>query len=98
VGASGDGQELDLLRIKSKEKCQRGRQREGEEIGEGRRRGVHRRRRNRPGKPADLRISVDEIRRPRFVPSGETKGREERGVRASYRRGSRTKRAGINQD
>jgi hypothetical protein len=28
------------------------------------------------GKPADLRISVDEFRRLRFVPSGETKGRE----------------------
>jgi hypothetical protein len=28
------------------------------------------------GKPADLRISVDEFCRLRFVPSGETKGRE----------------------
>jgi hypothetical protein len=28
------------------------------------------------GKPADVRISVDEFRRLRFVPSGETKGRE----------------------
>jgi hypothetical protein len=41
VGASGDGQELDLLRNKSKENHQRGRQREGEEIGERRRREIH---------------------------------------------------------
>jgi hypothetical protein len=37
---------------------------------------------------ADLRASVDEFLRPRFVPSGETKGRDERGVRASYSVGS----------
>jgi hypothetical protein len=39
--ASVNGQELDLLRVKTKEKCQRGRRREGEAIGERRRRGVH---------------------------------------------------------
>jgi hypothetical protein len=66
-----------------------------ERIEERRRTGAHRRRRNCPGKPADLRIFGDEFRRPRFVPSGKTKGREERGARASYRRGSRAKRAGI---
>jgi hypothetical protein len=46
-------------------------------------------------RPADLRISGDEFRRPRFIPSGKTKGREERGVWDSYRCGSREKRAGI---
>jgi hypothetical protein len=49
VGASGDGQELDFLRNKSKENVRGGSRREGEEIGERRRRGVHRRCRNRPG-------------------------------------------------
>jgi hypothetical protein len=54
---------------------------------ERRRCGVHHRRRNCPGKPADLRISVDEFCHPRFVPSGETKGREERGVRGLMGKG-----------
>jgi hypothetical protein len=48
-------------------------------------------------RPQNLRVSVDEFRRPRFVPSGRTKGREERGERALYRHGPRTKRAGIDQ-
>jgi hypothetical protein len=62
VGASGDGQDLDLLRDKSNEKCQRGRRGEGEEIGERRRRGVHWPGRNRPEMPAGVRSSDEQLR------------------------------------
>jgi hypothetical protein len=60
--ASGGVQEFDLLRVKSNEKCQRGRRREGEELGERRRRGVHRQGQNRPEMPAGERSSDEQLR------------------------------------
>jgi hypothetical protein len=86
VGASGDGQEHNLLRVKSNEKCQRGRRREGKEIGERRRRGVHWQGRNRPEMPAGGRSSDEQLRRSCCVSCEEEKRDEGGGVGAFYRR------------
>jgi hypothetical protein len=51
-----------LLRVNSKGKRQRGRRREGEEIGERRRRGVHWQGRIRPEMPAGVRSSDEQLR------------------------------------
>jgi hypothetical protein len=53
----GDDEELDLLRNKIGERVREARQGKVERIEEIRRTGAHRRRRNRPGKPAGVRSS-----------------------------------------
>jgi hypothetical protein len=81
------GDDVVLQRIGRGEVLRGMRQGKVERIEEIRRTGAHRRRRNCPGKPADLRISGDEFRRPRFVLSGETKGEARGSVRGTYRQG-----------
>jgi hypothetical protein len=98
VGASGDGRELDLLRVKSKEKCQRGRQREGEEIGERRRHGVHGQGQNRPGTSAGLRCSAERFHGGQAKNSRGSKGRRGRRHWGIYRPGAGTKWAGSKGD
>jgi hypothetical protein len=63
-----------------------------------RRTGAHRRRRNCPGKPADVRGYGEGFRRPRCGSIGEAKGERKRMPRAIYRHSSGKKRPGIYGD
>jgi hypothetical protein len=58
-----------------------------ERIEERRRTGAHRRCRNCPGKPADVRGYGEGLRRPRCGSIGEAKGERKRMPRAIYRQG-----------
>jgi hypothetical protein len=80
----GDDEELDLLRNKIGERVREARQGKIERIEERRRTGAHRRRRNRPGKPADVRGYGEGFRRPRCSSIGEAKGERKRMPRAIY--------------
>jgi hypothetical protein len=58
----------------------------GKQIEQSRRTGTHQRGRNRPEMPAAMAESGEEIRRPRFISSGEMKGRKGRASWAFYSR------------
>jgi hypothetical protein len=75
-----------LLWIRTSHRCQRKCQRKVERIGGKEGRGAHRWHRNRPEMPAAMAESGDEIHRPRFVSSGERKGRKGRASWAFYSR------------
>jgi hypothetical protein len=72
--ASGDGQGLDCCEINQKKIIRGGARERGEVIGERRRRGVLWLRRNRPGKPAGLRCSVEQFLQPGGDWEGEKRG------------------------
>jgi hypothetical protein len=91
------GDDVVLQRIGRGEVFRGMRQGKIERIEEIRRTGAHRRRRNCPGKPADLRISGDKLRRPGGFSGRRTKGRWRRTARGLYRQGSGKKRAGIDR-
>jgi hypothetical protein len=76
---------VDLLRVKSKEQCQRGRRREGEAIGERRRRGDASLHGNRRELAVALRSSGEKFCRPGGDFRGKWKGLRWRRSRAFYR-------------
>jgi hypothetical protein len=82
--SSGAVAGADLLQVRVEECIREEHRRMWRGLGGEREHGAHRGRRIGMEMPAGARSSDDKFRRPRFVLSRETKGREERGVRASY--------------
>jgi hypothetical protein len=92
------GDDVVLQRIGQGEEFRGMRQGKIERIEERRGTGAHRRRRNCPGKSADLRISGDKLRRPGGFSGRRTKGRWRRREGAIYRYGAGKKRLAINRE